>query len=201
MKELILAMGVFAVVGSITPGPVNILAIRRGSGARNVLSVAYVLGASLSYTLVVWLMGKGGEQLLSSRLAVQSMQWTGGAYLLYLSWRIAASGPIEWQREAGLPLDSVSKAFAEGCMTQSLNPKAWMVALSGVGLYVLPQPDVQVALGLFCGVSLLACAVGVGSWAIAGRVLSRWLNAPARQKIFNQAMAVLLALSVANMLR
>lgn len=201
MTELILAMGVFALVGAITPGPVNILAIRRGSTARHALSLSYVLGASLSYTLVVWLMGKGAEQLLNSRLAVQSMQWTGAAYLVYLSWRIAASGPIEWQRDAALQLDSVTKAFAEGCITQSLNPKAWMVALSGVGLYVLPRSDAQAALGLFCGVSLLACVLGVGSWAIAGRVLSHWLNVPARQKAFNQAMAVLLAISVANMLR
>jgi threonine/homoserine/homoserine lactone efflux protein len=49
-------------------------------------------------------------------------------------------------------------------------------------------------------VSLLACGLGVGCWALAGRLLARALAQPARQRWFNRAMGALLALSVASML-
>lgn len=198
---LIFGMGIFALVGSITPGPVNILAVRHGSNGKPSAVIAYVLGASLSYTLLVWIMGKGGEQLLNNQFVMQVMKWAGTGYLIYLAWCIATASPTELQGSAALQRNTATRAFIDGSMTQSLNPKAWMVALSGVGLFVLPQTDVQAALNLFCCVSLLACGFGVGCWAIAGRILTRWLAAPARQKIFNQAMGVLLAYSVINMVR
>ena len=54
MTALMLAMGTFALMGAITPGPVNVLAIRHGAAAGRLTALAYVLGASLSYALVVW---------------------------------------------------------------------------------------------------------------------------------------------------
>ena len=198
---LIIAMGIFALVGSITPGPVNILAIRHGANARPSIAVSYVLGTSLSYTLVVWLMGQGGEQLLNNALAMQGIKWAGAGYLVYLAWCIATAPLTEFQGSSASHQYSALRAFLDGCITQSLNPKAWMVALSGVGLFVLPQVDVQTALWLFCSLSLMACSFGVGCWAVAGRSLTRWLAIPERQKHFNQAMGVLLACSIVNILR
>ncbi len=201
VTALIIAMGIFALVGSITPGPVNILAIRHGSNGRPSAAMAYVLGISLSYTLVVWLMGVGGEQLLNNQFAMQVIKWAGAGYLIYLAWCIATAPLNELQGSPALHKYTALRAFMDGCITQSLNPKAWMVALSGVGLFVLPQVDVQTALWLFCSVSLIACSFGVGCWAVAGRSLTQWLAVPGRQKSFNKAMGVLLACSIVNMLR
>jgi threonine/homoserine/homoserine lactone efflux protein len=52
MQQLLIAMGLFGLVGAITPGPVNILAIRRSAPGHGRAAVAYVLGASVSYALV-----------------------------------------------------------------------------------------------------------------------------------------------------
>lgn len=194
-------MGIFALIGAITPGPVNILAIQVGANGRRGVAMAYVLGASLSYTLVVWLMGKGGAQLLIHPFIPQVIRWAGAVYLIYLAWRIAMAPLIEWQGPAELQNGASLRVFIDGCIAQCFNPKAWMVALSGVGLFVFPQADVQAALGLFCCVSLIACGLGVGCWAVAGQVLTRWLAIPVRQVIFNRWMGVLLAASVFNMLR
>ncbi|MCE1191645.1 MAG: LysE family translocator [Acidovorax sp.] len=201
VSALVFGMGVFAVVGAITPGPVNILAVRHGAQGKPGVAMAYVLGASVSYALVVWLMGKGGEQLLGNQPLMLAMKWAGAGYLMYLAWRIATAPPAPLQAAATLEGDTAARAFADGGMAQSLNPKAWMVALSGVGLFVLPQTDVPAALAMFCGVSLLACSFGVGCWTVAGRVLTRWLAVPARQKFFNRAMGLLLAYSVVPMVQ
>lgn len=201
MTAWLFAMGTFALVGSITPGPVNILAIRQGSSAGLGVAIAYVLGASVSYTLVVWMMGEGGERLVRIPLAMNAMQWAGAAYLIYLAFRIGLAPAAGLLSAGEQPRNSAWHAGLSACVAQSFNPKAWMVALSGVGIFVLPQADVRTALQTFCAISFLACAFGVGSWALAGRILSRWLAIPARQKRFNQLMGLLLASSVASMLR
>lgn len=200
MWTWVMAMVAFALVGSVTPGPVNILAIQHGSTSSRGVACAYVGGASLSYAGVVWLMGQGGAHLLKSPAAVQVAQWLGAAYLLYLAWRIATA-PVGVMGQAGeRTRRGVLHAAVEGALTQSLNPKAWMVALGGVGLYVLPQADVQTALRVFSIVSLMACTVGVGLWVVAGGLLAPQLAQPRRQKVFNGAMGLLLSLSVAHML-
>lgn len=200
MTTLLWAMGTFALMGAITPGPVNVLAIRHGAAAGRGAALAYVLGASLSYAGVVWLMGQGGAWLLGEAWAVQTARWLGAGYLLHLAWRVATAPPVPLHTPPGAAKLAAWAALREGGLTQSLNPKAWMVALSGIGLFVLPQADVPAALGWFCGVSLLACVLGVGCWAVAGRLLARALAPPQRQRQFNRVMGALLALSVLSML-
>lgn len=200
MGLLLMAMGSFALVGAITPGPVNVLALRHGAAARRGVALAYVLGASLSYASVVWLMGVGGELVLSNPGVVQAARWVGAAYMFYLAWRIASAPPSELNGKVPSTRRSGLQTLVEGVLTQSLNPKAWIVALSGVSLFVLPQENVPQARWLFVVVSLLACFVGVGSWAWVGRALAQWLTLPARQRAFNRTMGAVLALCVIGML-
>ncbi len=63
MLSSVLAMAGFALAGAITPGPVNVLALRHGNG-RAGAAFCYVLGASVSYAVIVWLMGQSGQWLL-----------------------------------------------------------------------------------------------------------------------------------------
>lgn len=191
----------FALAGAITPGPVNVLALRHGGRARRV-ALLYVLGASASYAAVVWCMGLGARQAMALTPALApAAQWVCAAYLLWLAWRLArapvSSNGVGDEGAALRPW----RAFAQGAAVQALNPKAWLVALSGVGLFVLPHGTAQErALAWFCAVSLLACLAGVGCWALAGRALARWLCTAARQRLFHRVLAGLLAASVAGMI-
>ena len=53
MLTSLLAMSGFALAGAITPGPVNVLALRHGTQTHRFAAWLYVLGASVSYALVV----------------------------------------------------------------------------------------------------------------------------------------------------
>lgn len=205
MGLLMMAMGSFVLVGAITPGPVNVLALRHGVTSGRGVAGAYVLGASVSYAAVVWLMGVGGEFVSGLPWVMHFARWSGAAYLLYLAWRLGSAPVIEMNAQGratrSAPLASLmQEALTQGALTQVLNPKAWVVALSGVSLFVLSQRDVSQARWLFVAVSLLGCFLGVGSWALVGRVLARWLTLPGRQRIFNVTMASVLALCVITML-
>jgi threonine/homoserine/homoserine lactone efflux protein len=168
----------------------------------------YVLGASLSYALIVWLMGQSGQWLLKQPELLRWAPRICALYLLWLAWQLAkAPGPMAGRpgsAPASLPAGP-GGAFVQGIAIQSLNPKAWLVALSGIGMFVAPLAAQQVslpsALLLFCAVSLLACLLGVGCWAALGHALTRWLSTPLRrQRRLNQALAMVLVASVVSML-
>ncbi|QXZ09651.1 LysE family translocator [Comamonas sp. Y33R10-2] len=210
MISSLLAMTGFALVGAITPGPVNVLALRLGSAHCRITAFVYVLGASLSYAVITWLMGQSGHGLLKHP---ELMRWTPricAAYLLWLAWRLAHAPTDDAAQLKAItsPQESLQKSlakvFGQGVVIQCLNPKAWLVALSGVGMFVAPlaaqDMPVQTALLLFCAVSLLACLIGIGCWAALGRTLTQWLNTPMRQRRLNQSLAMLLLVSVVSML-
>lgn len=205
MSSSLLAMGVFTLVGAITPGPVNVLALRHGAARSRRVSAAYVLGASASYAAVVWTMGQGAQWLMQALPQLSTAaQWLCAAYLLWLAWRLANApvGEAGPQDTAGPQhtLHALLQALLQGTAVQTLNPKAWLVALAGVGLFVLPRADPSLALLQFCAISLLACLVGVGCWAVLGQMLSGWLRTPQRQRLFHRLLALLLVASVAAML-
>lgn len=207
MLSSILAMAGFALAGAITPGPVNVLALRHGNG-RAGAAFCYVLGASLSYAVIVWLMGQSGQWLLKQPELLRWAPRVCALYLLWLAWQLAKAPGAHGQAArqsapASLPAGP-GGAFVQGVAIQSLNPKAWLVALSGIGMFVAPLAAQQVslpsALRLFCTVSLLACLLGVGCWAALGHALTRWLNTPLRRQRLNQALAMVLVASVVSML-
>ncbi|MBF5003102.1 LysE family translocator [Diaphorobacter caeni] len=212
MLSSLFAMAGFALAGAITPGPVNVLAMRHGSQSRRGCALLYVVGASVSYAVVVWIMGLFGQWLLRDPAVAVMASRICAAYLVWLAWRIARA-PVADRVDDGNAAqvsDAVSvprgfhQAFWQGVAIQSLNPKAWLVALSGVGLFVVPlsmQADVPHATLLaFCLVSLLACMVGVGCWALLGNVLRRWLRTARRQRALNWVLAAVLLASVGGML-
>lgn len=195
-------MGNFALVGAITPGPVNVPALRHGSQRARQPALGYVLGARLSYGAVVACMGLASAPLLQQlpQLA-QAAQWLCAAYLLWLACRLASAKHTASSSVPASAAMPIGRAFAQGVAVQTLNPKAWLFALSAVGLFVLPYGGQTTdRLGLLCAVSLVACMVGVGCWALLGRTLVRLLQTPLRQQRLHQALAALLVFSVLSML-
>lgn len=206
MLTSLLAMSGFALAGAITPGPVNVLALRHGTQARWLSVCAYVLGASLSYAAVVWIMGQSGQLLLQLPGVAAVMPWLCAVYLLWLAWRVASAPVSPSLAHASGAADPLTpwQALAQGAAVQFINPKAWLVALAGVGIFVLPLVGrgmaLSSALAWFCGVSLLACLLGVGCWAVLGKALARWLQTPRRQRSFNLLLAATLVASVLGVL-
>ncbi|MFO1231760.1 MAG: LysE family transporter [Paenacidovorax caeni] len=136
-----------------------------------------MLGASASYAAVVWCMGQGAQWLVDGLPGLAPLaQWPCAAYLLWLAWQLARA-PVEGRALQAAQAVPPWRAFAQGATVQALNPKAWLVALSGVGLFVLPLR----ASAARCWRGTARCRwwpglLGVGCWAVAGRALVRWLG-------------------------
>ncbi|NNU81577.1 LysE family translocator [Halovulum dunhuangense] len=188
--EILSALIAFAFVTSITPGPNNLMLMASGANFGLRRTVPHMLGIGIGFMVMVVGVGLGVMRLFEIWPAGQDALIVASVgYLLWLAWKIARAAPPEPGAAGGRPL-----TFLQAAGFQWVNPKAWAMALSAVGLYA-PERDVPTIL-------LLALILGlvnlpsVSLWAVLGRELRRFLTSPRRLRLFNRVMAFLLVLSL-----
>lgn len=192
------AMAGFALASSISPGPVNLLTLRAGAlrGLGSGLRMAW--GATLGFTALLLLAGLGLQSLWSRWPALQGLLHGGGiAFLLWMAWQLARDeGQLsaEESRPAGRDRGAWVAALA-----QWLNPKAWLAALAGVGLFVNESARAHALLHfalLYAGVCLLSMAC----WAVAGAWLGARVRGGAGLRRLNRGLALLLLICAVGIL-
>jgi threonine/homoserine/homoserine lactone efflux protein len=191
--ETHLALLGFAFVMSISPGPGNFLLLASGANFGFRRSIPLVLGISLGFLTMVFVVGIGlGKVLTDSPLALAALKILCAAYVLWLAFRIARSrtlGPAEPGR-IERPL-----SFLEAALMQLVNPKAWAVALIVTVSFTDPHNYLASLVGmiaLFATVNLPA----ISTWALSGAALGRLIGRGQRLVAFNIVMAVLLVASM-----
>ena len=194
--DIFLALFTFAFVSSVTPGPNNFMLLASGVNFGFRRTVPHMLGIALGFTVMTAIVGLGLAGLFTAwPPARQALTVVSVVYLLWLAWKIAhAAAPSATAPSSGRPMTLVQAAAF-----QWVNPKAWTMALTAMTLYA-PGADWQsVALvALVFGAVNLPC---VSSWALLGTALRGWLRDPARLRVFNWGMAVLLVLTLWPVLR
>lgn len=191
--SLSISMAAFALAASISPGPVNIVAL--GSGARHGLraSLRHVTGATLGFCLLLLLVGLGlHELLLRWPLLGQALHLGGVGFLLYMAWKLASD-----DGQLGSPDQHDAPTAWQGAAMQWLNPKAWLAAVAGVGAYTGGEHQL---LWLFTWIYGPICFVSVACWAWAGSVIGQYLRQPRCLQLFNRGLAVLLVGSAVYLL-
>lgn len=198
MITVIFSMTIFALVGAISPGPVNIIATSSGASFGFRRTVPHVLGATLAYTLIVLLVGIGLNQWLSLYPQITAvMTYLGSVFLLYMAFKIATAVPIDFIQGADI---EQPPAFIEGALAQVLNPKAWLVSMSGVSVFVSVHNQSMLYLLVFCIISFIVCFIGIATWAALGQLIQGLLSSRSRQIKFNISMGLLLTCTVVSML-
>lgn len=194
MIAIFISMFVFALIGAITPGPVNIIATGSGANYGFKRTFPYVFGASLSYTCIVFLVGIGLNQtlLMFPNITVW-LKYIGGAFLLYMSYKIATATPMDPTIKINAQRPPL---MLEGALAQALNPKAWLISVSGVSVFVFAHSPASLYLMVFCFISFSVCIVGISTWAAIGYGISAYLSTKRRQIMFNWAMGFLLSCTV-----
>ncbi|BAQ75934.1 LysE family translocator [Pseudomonas sp. TKO26] len=191
--DLLLAFALFALVTSITPGPNNTMLLASGLNFGFNRSIPHILGISCGFFVLVLAVGLGlGAVFEAYPVLYRVLRYVGAAYLLYLAWNIARSGPMnDDQRGQGQPL-----GYWGAAAFQWVNPKAWVMAVGAISTYTPLQ-------GYFTNVLVIAAvfalinAPTVSLWAACGSLLRNVLRNPRWLRLFNLAMAGLLVISLA----
>lgn len=195
--EQLLAFSAFAVIASITPGPNNMMMLASGLNHGFVRSLPHLAGISGGFAFMVLATGLGLHAVFEQWPLLQTvLKAVGAAYLLWLAWQLARSGPME----ADASGRSRPMGFLAAAAFQWVNPKAWVMALGAVTTYLPPgfgAGDVAFLAALF-GVLNAPC---VASWAGFGVAMRRVLSDARAVRVFNLTAAALLVASLVPLLR
>ncbi len=187
--SIILPMSTFALVASISPGPVNIIGL--SSGARHSLpkGLVFVTGATIGFIILFLAVGYGLNSLLAVFPNMERwITWAGILFLLYLSYRLACDkGMIREGDSAKAP------SFLIGFLMQWLNPKAWIASAAGIGAYTEAGNLSQ--LWLFAALYVPICWLSLSCWVCGGAFLRQKIHQPKKLRFINRILAALLAAS------
>jgi threonine/homoserine/homoserine lactone efflux protein len=189
--QLLLAFAAYAFVTSITPGPNNTMLLASGVNFGFARTIPHMLGVTLGFSVMLLAIGLGlGEIFHRYPTLHVLLRWVGGAYLLWLAWQIARSGPTTDDKGAARPF-----GFLRAAGFQWVNPKCWIMATGALTTYLLPGSGLF-ELGVITVIFALVNAPNICVWAGVGVALRRWLTNPQMARIFNFSMAALLVASL-----
>ena len=184
-QDSFIALTLFAIVSTGTPGPNNLMVMASGANFGVRRTWPHIFGIAVGFSAMIFLVGAGLARVfdllpwLDTALLIVS-----GIFLIYLAAKIATAAPPNPDAPRGVPF-----TFLQAAAFQWVNPKAWAMALTTATVY---------APGAATAAALVFAAVAVPlilAWAVAGRGVSRFLTAPAALRVFNWTMAALLIAS------
>jgi threonine/homoserine/homoserine lactone efflux protein len=194
--DTLLALFLFAFTTSITPGPNNMMLFASGVNFGFARTIPHMFGIGAGFLSLLIAVGLGlGALLHSVPLLYTALKFAGGAYLVWIAWKIGSSRTLSEGKAGAVPM-----TFLQAAVFQWINPKAWVMAVTAMATYTSEQH--YLASVLIVGIIFAIVNVpSVSTWAGCGSALRQWLSDPIRLKWFNITMAVLLVLSLWPMLR
>lgn len=194
--DTFVALVLFAFTTSITPGPNNMMLFTSGVNFGFRRTIPHMLGIGAGFLSLLLGVGLGlGALLHTVPLLYTVLKFAGGAYLLWIAWKIGSSRSLSEGKTSAAPM-----SFLSAAAFQWINPKAWVMAVTAMATYT--NPDVYFISVLIVGFAFALVNVpSVSTWAGFGSALRDWLSDPKRLKWFNITMALLLVLSLWPMLK
>lgn len=190
--HLLWAFLIFAVVMFFTPGPNNIMLLTSGLNFGFRRTLPHVAGVTFGYAFMIGVTGLGLGALFASLPWLQTtLKYAGAAYLVYLAYAIARSGPPEpGEAERRRPM-----SFIGAALFQWVNAKGWVMAISIITAYAAIA-GYPWNVGLQVAMSLLIGAMSSVAWVLCGTALQPLVKSARAVRVFNVTMAILLLASL-----
>jgi threonine/homoserine/homoserine lactone efflux protein len=172
----------------LAPGPSVLFTIARAIAWGRLAAIATVIGNALGMFLVSVLVAFGlGPLLQSSKLFYNSIQWAGGAYLIYLGFAAIAASRVhaqDMQNTSGLK-PSFFTSVKNGFWVGVLNPKSIVFFAAILPQFVDQEKDNVTAQLLILGAIFAAIAlISDGSYGFLAGTVRNWLAGDVKRLIF-----------------
>ena len=166
--DTFLALVLFAFTTSITPGPNNMMLFASGVNFGFRRTIPHMFGIGAGFLSLLIGVGLGlGALLHSVPLLYTVLKFAGGAYLVWIAWKIATSRSLQ-RRQGRRRADDVPAAAA----FQWVNPKAWVMAVTAMATYTIRT--LYLVSVLIVGLAFAIVNVpSVSTWAGFGSALRR----------------------------
>lgn len=190
----LLSMATFALVASISPGPVNLVCLSCGTRFPLTRGLLFVTGATVGFIVLFVAVGLGLYSLFTVLPWLsEGLRWAGVLFLLYLAVQL-------WRDDGRLPDQQTDRAPSAtfGAMMQWLNPKAWLASASGIAAYTSGDRIYEVM--MFASVYLPICWLSLSCWVLAGAFMRKFIQRPSLLVNVNRVLAMLLIASCGYLL-
>lgn len=196
-SDQLIALAVFAVIASTTPGPNNLMLLASGVNFGFVRTIPHIAGVAIGFPAMTALVALGlGGMFRAAPWLHDAIEAVGVVYLLWLAGRIALQ-PVHRGVEAGAKAAAAKPfGFFQAVAFQWVNAKGWVTAISAVSVYV---PDTFGAVGgaaFLTAVFLPVSIASTAAWTGLGASIAHLLQDPLRLRLFNLIMAALLVASL-----
>jgi threonine/homoserine/homoserine lactone efflux protein len=182
---------IFAFVTSITPGPNNYLLFSYGKMFGYTDSGRLMAGIFFGFFTILYLAGYGiGELISNSQTIGLIFKTISSVWLLYLA--VVLSKPIIVSANSYAQKIGFRQAF----LLQFVNPKAWIMALSGAGAFMPQLDNIHLSVFAFAVTFGLVGVPCMLAWVAFGDVLSRLLKSKRSNKIVGVILFVLMLISI-----
>lgn len=202
-RDQLLAVSLFALVSSITPGPNNTMILASGVNFGLRRSLRHLAGICLGFGFMLLCVGLGLHSVLSAvPVLLDTMRYAGTAYLLWLAYKLATALPAQSASASstGGAGSAQPMGFWAAVAFQWVNPKAWVMAMTAMTTY-LPGNAAWTQVVVLCAVFTVINIPCVTFWAAFGSGMRGLLQDPLRLRVFNVTMAVALVASLYPMLK
>lgn len=192
--SMILSIGTFTFTACITPGPTNLILLSSVLNFGYKKSLPFMAAHIISYPLMMLLTGLGVGLFLTQHPSLMSFLKIIG--ILYLCWMALKIARDRSTYEQTSPAKSHPFTFWQAMVYPLLNPKAWIVNLSAISLFVTSSEQSLWQVGIIVLCVLVSMFITTYAWAFGGLVLRRFLKESRFIRAFNLSMASLLIISV-----
>ena len=172
----------------LAPGPSVLFTIARAIAWGRVAAIATVIGNAFGMFLVSVLVAFGlGPLLQSSKLFYNSIQWAGGAYLIYLGYAAIAASRVDAQgmqkTEGSKP--SFFTSLKNGFWVGVLNPKSIVFFAAILPQFVDQEKNnVTTQLLLLGAIFATIALISDGSYGLLAGTVRSWLAGDVKRLIF-----------------
>ncbi len=191
MKFNVLGYLVFAFVTSITPGPNNLMLLAHGKAYGFADSGKVMLGIFWGFLTMLYLAGYGIAQIITNNPTVALiLKIVGSFWMLYLG---IVLSKLNIAVESG---KRVRIGFGKSFTQQFVNPKAWVMAISGAGTFMPQSPSVHLNVLIFAltfGIVGIPCMF---AWLKMGDVIAKIIKSEKAHRIAGLTIFALMILSI-----
>lgn len=191
---MLLSIATFTLSTVITPGPNNIMLLSSGLTFGYKRTVPHMLGIMLGFPFMVLLVGLGlGIIFEKFPILFTVLKVVGIAYLFWMAFKIANN-----KSSFDIKEDENSKPFTflQSAAFQWVNPKAWIMAITAISIFVTSKDDSLIQVTIIAVIYMLSGVVSTNTWTVGGLLLKRFIKEESSVRKFNILMAVLLVVSV-----
>jgi threonine/homoserine/homoserine lactone efflux protein len=182
---------IFALVTSITPGPNNYLLFSHGKKFGFKASGKLMLGIALGFITMLFVAGYGMAEIISRNTTLGLiLKMISSVWLFYLA--IVLS-----KLSSDISEDSrVKVGFYQAYFMQFVNPKAWIMALSGATAFLPHWSSIHINVIVFAFSFTIVGVPCMIVWISFGDLISKILKSEKANRILGYVLFMLMVVSI-----